>query len=86
MVGLQKQAIGGVIQPAEKIMDLVPRNENLLIEAEVMPNLIDRVNLNDPVDIRFTSFSLTPFLVVEGTIVSISTDILNRGIPASLII
>ena len=79
VVGLQKQAIGEVIQPAEKIMDLVPRNETLLVEAQIMPNLIDRVDLNDSIDIRFTSFSLTPFLVVEGMIVSISSDILTNG-------
>ena len=77
VVGLQKRAVGVVIQPAEKIMDLVPRNETLLIETEIMPNLIDRVELNDPIDIRFTTFSLTPFLVVEGKIISISSDVLT---------
>ncbi|OUV02333.1 MAG: hypothetical protein CBC42_05955 [Betaproteobacteria bacterium TMED82] len=78
IVGLQKQAVGSVISPAEKIMDLVPRDEKLLVETEVMPNLIDRVEVGDIVDIRFTSFSLTPFLVVPGKISSISTDILNK--------
>ena len=45
-------------------MDLVPKNELLVIEVEIQPNLIDRVSIDDVVDIRFTSFSLTPFLVV----------------------
>ena len=56
VVGLQKQAIGVVIQPAEKIMDIVPRDEMLLIETEIMPNLIDRVSVGDDVDIRFSNF------------------------------
>ena len=76
VVDLQMQAIGSVIRPAEKIMDLVPRDEMLLIETEIMPNLIDRVEVDDEVDIRFSNFSLTPLLVVQGRIVSISTDVL----------
>ena len=76
VVDLQKQAIGSVIRPAEKIMDIVPRDEMLLIEAEIMPNLIDRVAVGDDVDIRFSNFSLTPLLVVPGIVISISTDVL----------
>ena len=30
----------------------------LLIETEIMPNLIDRVEVGDMVDIRFSNFSL----------------------------
>ena len=78
VVDIQKQAVGAVIRPAEKIMDLVPKNELLLIEAEIKPNLIDRVSIDDVVDIRFTSFSLTPFLVVSGKIKSISSDVLFK--------
>ena len=39
-------------------MDIVPRDEMLLIETEIMPNLIDRVSVGDTVDIRFSNFSL----------------------------
>ncbi len=76
ILDLQKQAIGSVIQPAEKIMDIVPRDEMLLIETEIMPNLIDRVSVGDAVDIRFSNFSMTPLLVVPGIVISISTDVL----------
>ncbi len=76
IVDLRKQAVGSVIQPAEKIMDIVPEDEMLLIETEIMPNLIDRVAVGDAVDIRFSNFSLTPLLVVPGTVMSISTDVL----------
>ena len=55
-------------------MDIVPRDEMLLIETEIMPNLIDRVAVGDTVDIRFANFSLTPLLVVPGELLSISTS------------
>ena len=60
-------------------MDIVPRDEMLLIETEIMPNLIDRVAVGDKVDIRFSNFSLTPLFVVPGIVMSISTDVLFQG-------
>ena len=78
VVDLQKQAVGAVVRPAEKIMDIVPKDEMLVIETEIMPNLIDRVEVDDNVDIRFSNFSRTPLLVVSGKVISISTDVLFK--------
>jgi membrane fusion protein, protease secretion system len=76
VVGLAVQTVGGVITSGQKVMDIVPENEPLLIETKVAPNLIDHVRAGLPVDIRFASFSNTPQLVVEGKVVSISGDLL----------
>ncbi|MRD47244.1 HlyD family type I secretion periplasmic adaptor subunit [Caenimonas koreensis] len=76
VVGLAVQTVGGVIQTGQKLMDIVPDNEPLLIETRVSPNLIDHVSAGLPVDIRFNAFSNTPTLVVEGKVVSISADLL----------
>ena len=57
-------------------MDVVPEGHALLIEARVAPHLIDRVHQGLPVDVRFSSFSHTPQLVVDGKVVSISADLL----------
>ena len=76
VVGLAVQTVGGVIQGGQKLMDIVPDKEPLLIETRVSPNLIDHVKTGLPVDIRFNSFSNTPTLVVDGKIVSISNDLL----------
>jgi membrane fusion protein, protease secretion system len=76
VVGLQMQTVGGVIQPGQKLMDIVPGNEPLLLETKVPPNLIDRVHAGLPVDVRFSSFANSPQLVVEGKVVSVSGDLL----------
>jgi protease secretion system membrane fusion protein len=76
VVGLSVQTVGAVITSGQKVMDIVPENEPLLIETKVAPNLIDRVHAGLPVDIRFASFSNTPQLVVAGKVVSISGDLL----------
>jgi protease secretion system membrane fusion protein len=77
VVGLAVQTVGGVIQAGQKIMDIVPYNETLLIETRVAPNLIDRVHSGLPVDIRFSSFANAPTLVVDGKVESISGDLLT---------
>jgi protease secretion system membrane fusion protein len=86
VVGLQMQTAGGVVQPGMKIMDVVPNDEPLLLEARVPPNFIDRVHAGLPVDIRFNSFAHTPTLVVDGKVVSISSDLITdqnaQGAPA----
>ena len=76
VVGLAFQTVGGVIGPGQKLMDIVPEDQTLLVEARVAPHLIDRVTKGLPVDVRFSSFAHTPQLVVQGEVVSISGDLL----------
>lgn len=78
VVGLVVQTVGGVVQPGQKLMDIVPGNEALLLEAHVPPHLIDRVHAELPVDIRFSSFAHSPQLVVAGQVASVSGDLLTE--------
>jgi protease secretion system membrane fusion protein len=77
VVGLAMQTPGGVIQAGQKLMDIVPFDEPLLLEAKVAPNFIDRVHAGLPVDIRFNSFAHTPSLVVAGKVRSVSGDLIT---------
>jgi protease secretion system membrane fusion protein len=77
VVGLQMQTPGGVIQPGQKVMDIVPFNEPLLLEARVPPTFVDRVHAGLPVDIRFSNFAHTPTLVVDGKVISVSGDLIT---------
>ncbi len=76
VIGLAFQSVGGVIGPGQKLMDIVPANQPLLLEARVSPHLIDRVHADLPVDVRFSSFANSPQLVVAGKVASISADLL----------
>ncbi len=78
VVGLVVQTVGGVVQPGQKLMDIVPKGAPLLLEAHVAPHLIDRVHTDLPVDVRFSSFAHSPQLVVGGKVVSISADLLTE--------
>lgn len=77
VVGLQLQSVGAVIQPGQKIMDIVPLNEGLLLEAKIAPHLIDRIHTGQEADVRFSSFANSPQLVVDGIVESISKDLVS---------
>ena len=77
VVGLAIQTVGSVISPGQKLMDIVPEDQTLLVEVRVAPHLIDRVKADLPVDVRFSSFAHTPQLVVDGKVVSVSGDLLT---------
>lgn len=77
VVGLAIQTVGGVVQPGQKLMDIVPEGEPLLLETRVFPHLVDKARPGLKTDVRFTAFSHSPQLVVEGEVVSVSGDLLT---------
>ena len=78
VVGLAIQTVGAVVSPGQKLMDIVPEGEVLLLESKVPPHLIDRVHAGLPVDVRFAAFADSPQLVVDGRLVSVSGDLLTE--------
>lgn len=78
VVGLTVQSVGAVIGPGQRLMDIVPRNETLLLETKVSPHFIDRVHPGLSADVRFSAFAHSPSLVVEGKIQSISSDLITE--------
>lgn len=76
VVGLTAQTVGGVIGPGQKIMDIVPENERLLLEAHIPPHLIDSARRGEMADVRFSSFAHSPQLMVEARVLSVSDDLI----------
>ena len=65
---------GGVIMPGADIMEIVPEKESLIIEAEVSPIDIDRVQVGMNAEVRFSSFRRATTPSLEGTVISLSGD------------
>jgi len=78
VVGLAYQTVGGVVAPGQKLMDIVPQGDSLLLETRIPPNLIDSVRPGLLADVRFSSFINSPTLVVEGKVISVSGDLLSE--------
>jgi len=76
VMGLAVQTVGAVVQPGQKLMDVVPAEQDLLLEAHIPPHLIDKIEVGLLADVRFNTFAHAPQLVVEGKVLSISGDLM----------
>jgi epimerase transport system membrane fusion protein len=77
VLGLSFHTVGGVVAPANPILDIVPEGNKLIIEAKVTPVDIDRVNIGLEADIRFSAFKSAITPVVQGSVITVSPDILT---------
>lgn len=74
IVNLQVHTLGGVISPGEPLMEIVPRGERLVIQAQVEPADIDSVHPGLIAQVRLTAFNRRSAPPIEGEVVSISAD------------
>lgn len=74
VMGLKANTVGGVIQAGAVLMEIVPVEEALIIEAQVPPTLIDRVKVGLTADMRFTAFNLNTTPVIEGRVKLVGAD------------
>ena len=82
VIGLQVHTLGGVIKPGAAILDIVPKDDKLIVEARVRPEDIDQVHKGLPAEVRFTAFNVRTTPVFPGTVTRVSADRLtdpNRG-------
>jgi protease secretion system membrane fusion protein len=77
VMGLTVQTVGAVVQPGQKLMDVVPEEQQLLLEAQIAPHLIDKIQEGLFADVRFSTFAHSPQLVVEGKVLSVSGDLIS---------
>ncbi len=74
VLGLSVHTIGAVVAKGQKLMEIVPQHERLVIEAKVSPVDIDRVAVGQPVEIRFSSFKTRETPKIEGRLINLSAD------------
>ncbi len=74
VTGLQVHTEGGVISPGMKIVDIVPQEDELIVEAQVSPTDIDRVAIGQDATIRFSSFGTGTVPAIYGRVINLSAD------------
>ena len=84
VVGMTVTSTGGVVTPGQRLMDIVPKGEALLVDAKIPPHVIDKVRAGESVDVRFSSFSNSPQLVLDGRLVSLSSDVISEQTAAGV--
>ena len=78
VVGMQVSSIGGVVTPGQRLMDVVPNGEALVVDAKIPPHIIDKVFAGEAVEVRFSTFANSPQLVLDAKLVSVSKDVISE--------
>jgi len=81
--GLEIHTVGGVVAPGQKLMEIVPMDNELIAEVKISPTDIGHIQLEDGVDVKVTSFDFSRYGSVKGVIAGLSaTTFTNeQGIP-----
>jgi len=83
IVGLRFHTPGQVAGPREVLMEIVPNEENLILEAQVSVDGIKDLHVGQRADIRFTAFKSRTTPTVSGRVAYVSADALSdrNGVP-----
>ena len=71
---LNINTIGGVVKPGEPLVEIVPQQESLLIEAKVRPNDIAFIHPGQKASVKITAYDFSIFGGLDGEVVRISAD------------
>ncbi len=66
--------IGGVIRPGEEIFQIIPLDDELMIEARVPPRDIANVRAGQQATIKLSAYDYTIFGSLKGEVVYVSAD------------
>ncbi len=71
---LKVNSIGGVIKPGEDIIEIVPADDKLLIEAKIRPTDIAFIHPGQKALVKITAYDFSIYGGLEGTVQDISAD------------
>jgi adhesin transport system membrane fusion protein len=70
--------IGGVLRAGEELLQIVPVDDQLIVETKVRPDEIADIRPGLPANIRFDPYDYTLFGAVSGTVAYVSADTLQE--------
>jgi len=71
---LQVTTIGGFVQPGEKVMEVVPMGDKLLVETRVKPSDIAFIKVGDKALVKVTAYDFSTYGGLDGKVVQVSAD------------
>lgn len=87
VVKMRYHTTGGVIEPGKAIMEIVSLQDEVVIEARVRPQDIDKIKHSQTAMVRLTALNQRTTPMVDGQVIYISADALpddkTRSLPAA---
>ncbi len=65
---------GGVLQPGQDFMEIVPKDDQLLVEARIKPKDIAFLYANQPAMVKISAYDFSIYGGLKGKVVGISPD------------
>ncbi|MEO0938010.1 MAG: HlyD family efflux transporter periplasmic adaptor subunit [Pseudomonadota bacterium] len=72
---LSVTTIGGVVRPGQEILQIIPLDEELFVEARVRPEDIAGVRAGQDATIKLSAYDYTIFGTLKGTVQLVSADV-----------
>jgi len=66
--------LGGVVKPGEVLLEIVPSEDKLLVEAKIIPKDIAFIYVGLPAMVKITAYDFTRYGGLEGVVEHISAD------------
>jgi adhesin transport system membrane fusion protein len=74
---IRTTTIGAVVQAGQDIMEIVPADDELLVEGFIKPADVAFVHIDQRAMVKFTAYDFAKFGGIEGSIVHVSPDTLK---------
>jgi adhesin transport system membrane fusion protein len=71
---LLANTVGGVVQPGKDIVEIVPLDDALVLEAKVLPKDIAFITPNQPATVKFTAYDFSIYGGLDAKVENISPD------------
>lgn len=71
---LLANTVGGVVQPGKDIVEIVPLDDTLVLEARVLPKDIAFIHPGQPATVKFTAYDFSIYGGMDATVENISPD------------
>jgi HlyD family type I secretion membrane fusion protein len=84
VVGLRVFSVGSVVGPRDVLMEIVPKEKRLIVEARIRPEDINHVRAGSAADVRLTAYKQRTTPLVQGRVTYVSGDRLvesQTGVP-----
>ncbi len=80
---IAQRTIGGVLEPGSVIMEIVPSEDELLVEARIRPSDIAFVHVGQTALVKITAYDFSIYGGIHATVARISADTIpdERGEP-----
>lgn len=75
VINLRTQTEGEVVRPGETIMEVVPRNDDLIVVAKLAPKYIDLVVVDQAAHVTIIPFAGRDSLPLNGKVVAVAADL-----------